>query len=140
MKKYILLFLLIAVPAFAAAPTKTYDFTTGTTIRANEVNTNFDDLFGYNQTGIDSVRAGGIDAITELATSIKSGSDQTLVTGTKGSNQEFAVWNSDGDLVSITVMTGNSTGISFSVTPTITTITSCGTLGTTATGQLTCND
>jgi len=44
--------------------------------------------------GVDS-----IDAITEIAAALKSGSDGTLVTGTAGTNTYAAVWNADGDLV-----------------------------------------
>lgn len=43
--------------------------------------------------------ADAVDAITEIAAALKSGADGTLVTGTAGSDTEFAIWNSDGDLV-----------------------------------------
>jgi len=40
-----------------------------------------------------------VDAITEIASALKSGSDTTLITGTAGSNGNLAVWNADGDIV-----------------------------------------
>ena len=40
-----------------------------------------------------------IDAITEIAAALKSGSDTTLVTGTKGTSAYISQWNADGDLV-----------------------------------------
>jgi hypothetical protein len=43
--------------------------------------------------------AGAIDAITELDSSIRTGSDTKVVTGTAGSNQYVGYWNSDGDLI-----------------------------------------
>jgi hypothetical protein len=46
-----------------------------------------------------SLAANTIDAITEIASGLKSGSDSTLVTGTAGTNTYVAVWNADGDLV-----------------------------------------
>ena len=43
--------------------------------------------------------ADAVDAITELAAGIKSGSDATVITGTAGTNGDLAQWNADGDLV-----------------------------------------
>lgn len=40
-----------------------------------------------------------IDAITEIAAALKTGSDTKLVTGTAGTSTYHAVWNADGDLV-----------------------------------------
>jgi len=40
-----------------------------------------------------------VDAITEISSTIKSGSDGTLITGTAGTNGDLAQWNVDGDLV-----------------------------------------
>lgn len=40
-----------------------------------------------------------IDAITEIKSTLKSGSDATLITGTKGTSGNLASWNADGDLV-----------------------------------------
>lgn len=45
------------------------------------------------------VGADHIDAITEIASALKSGADTTLVTGTAGADTECAQWNADGDLV-----------------------------------------
>lgn len=137
MKKY--LWLLFIPFLIAAAPTKVNNFSSQTTIRSAEVNTNFDDLYEYLSTGVDTIRADGIDAITEFKSTIRSGSDQTIVTGTKGTNEQFAIWNGDGDLVAITTMTGNATGIKMTVTPTISSLLNCSSLGTNSVGQLTCN-
>jgi len=46
-----------------------------------------------------SASADAIDAITEIAAALKSGSDTTLITGTKGTDGNVGVWNADGDLV-----------------------------------------
>jgi hypothetical protein len=54
-------------------------------------------LVGHDQDGGHATSA--IDAITEIATGIKSGSDSTLITGTKGTTDYTAKWNADGDLV-----------------------------------------
>jgi len=43
--------------------------------------------------------ADSIDAITEIATAIKSGVDGKVVTGTAGGSGNCAEWNADGDLV-----------------------------------------
>jgi len=43
--------------------------------------------------------ADSVDAITEIAAALKSGSDGTLVTGTAGTNGDLSQWNGDGDLV-----------------------------------------
>lgn len=43
--------------------------------------------------------ADSIDAITEIKSTLKSGSDSTLITGTKGTTNYTAKWNGDGDLV-----------------------------------------
>ncbi len=42
-----------------------------------------------------------MDAITEIAAALKSGADATLITGTAGSADDLAIWNSDGDLVAV---------------------------------------
>lgn len=54
-------------------------------------------LAEHNQDGGHSADA--IDAITEIASALKSGSDTTLITGTAGTNGYTAKWNTDGDLV-----------------------------------------
>lgn len=43
--------------------------------------------------------ADSVDAITEIAASLKSGADGTLITGTAGTSGNLAQWNGDGDLV-----------------------------------------
>lgn len=53
----------------------------------------------FTATNITGFSAGIIDAITEIASGLKSGSDTTLITGTAGTNTYVAVWNADGDLV-----------------------------------------
>lgn len=53
----------------------------------------------FTATNITGFAAGAIDAITELASGLKSGSDATLVTGTAGTADNLSKWNADGDLV-----------------------------------------
>ena len=43
--------------------------------------------------------ADSVDAITEIASALKSGADGTLITGTAGTSGDLSVWNADGDLV-----------------------------------------
>ena len=43
--------------------------------------------------------ADSIDAITEIASSLKSGSDGTLITGTAGTSGDLSQWDANGDLV-----------------------------------------
>ena len=135
MKKYLLLLLLPFL--IGAAPTRVNNFSASTTARSSEVNEDFNNLYGYLQTGTDTLRAGAVDTITEITAALKSGSDQTLITGTEGSNTEFAVWNSDGDLVAITTMTGNTSGVKVTV-PFLINVTSCAVLGTDSTGRIYC--
>lgn len=44
-------------------------------------------------------KANAIDAITEIKSTLKTGSDTKLVTGTTGTDGYTAKWNADGDLV-----------------------------------------
>ena len=46
-----------------------------------------------------SCAADAIDAITEIASALKSGADGTLITGTAGASGNIAAWNADGDIV-----------------------------------------
>lgn len=46
-----------------------------------------------------SLTTDSVDAITEIASALKSGADLTLITGTAGTNGDLAQWNVDGDLV-----------------------------------------
>jgi len=46
-----------------------------------------------------SCAADAVDAITEVAAALKTGSDTKFVTGTAGTTGNFAQWNGDGDLV-----------------------------------------
>lgn len=57
-----------------------------------------------------SAAADAIDAITEIASALKSGSDTTLITGTKGTSGNVGVWNADGDLVDGGAVTPGSFG------------------------------
>ena len=43
--------------------------------------------------------ADSVDAITEIATAIKSGLDAKLITGTAGTDGNVASWNADGDII-----------------------------------------
>jgi hypothetical protein len=52
--------------------------------------------------------ADSIDAITEIAAALKSGADLTLVTGTKGTVNQMAKWNTDGDAVASTIVEDGS--------------------------------
>jgi len=52
MKKYLILTLLLLPFIMGTAPTRQYDFTSGTTIRSNEVDTELDNLFGHLSKGI----------------------------------------------------------------------------------------
>lgn len=109
------LWVLLIVPfILGAAPIKSTTFVSDTTIKAGEVNTNFDDLYGYTQTGVDTLRAGAVDAITEVDSSLRSGSDQTLITGTKGTSGNCAEWNADGDLVGASAACGTGSGDAWS--------------------------
>lgn len=54
-------------------------------------------LAEHGQLGAHSADA--INAITEIAAALKSGSDATLITGTKGTSTYLPKWNADGDLV-----------------------------------------
>jgi len=46
-----------------------------------------------------AMSADSIDAITEIASALKTGADGKLVTGTAGTSGNLASWNADGDLV-----------------------------------------
>jgi len=135
MKKHLILLLIPFL--LGAAPTRVNNFSASTTARSAEVNEDFNNLYGYLQTGTDTLRAGAVDTITEITAALKSGSDQTLITGTEGSNTEFAAWNSDGDLVAVTTMTGNTSGVKVTV-PFLINVTSCAVLGTDSTGRIYC--
>jgi hypothetical protein len=50
-------------------------------------------------TNVATLNADAVDAITEIASGLKSGADATLITGTAGTNGNMASWNGDGDLV-----------------------------------------
>jgi len=134
------LWILLLIPfLMGAAPTRSNNFVSQTTARAAEVNEDLNDLFGYLQTGVDTLRAAAVDAITEIAAALRSGSDQTLVTGTKGTSKQIAVWNSDGDAVGLSTMTGDDVGVVFSSNVTATGLLNCTSISTNAGGQFICN-
>ena len=56
----LLLFLGLAFPAWAAAPSRTYTYTTGQTIDPSQVTTNEDSMFSYLQAGVDTYAVGSI--------------------------------------------------------------------------------
>ena len=109
MKKHLILFFLPFL--IAAAPTRVNNFSSGTTIRSAEVNEDFNNLYGYTQTGVDTLRTGAVDAITEISTDIKTSSSTSadVVVGTAGSNGEIANWNTDGTLTDNNVIFGTMT-------------------------------
>lgn len=91
---------------------KTFTFSSGAIISASEHNTNFDTLYTLVNGNIDNgnikTAAGivysklaltGSIVLADLAAAIKSGSDSTVITGTKGTTNYVAKWNADGDLV-----------------------------------------
>ena len=55
-----------------------------------------------------ALSADSVDAITEIASALKSGSDTTLITGTAGSDGDIGVFNEDGDVVGSSVLTESS--------------------------------
>jgi len=54
-----------------------------------------------------ALAAASVDAITEIAAALKSGDDATLITGTAGTADNLAMFNSDGDLVDSTKSTAD---------------------------------
>jgi len=57
-----------------------------------------------------NVPADTIDAITEIASALKTGSDATIVTGTSGSTGDCVEWDSNGDIVTAGAPCGTSGG------------------------------
>lgn len=57
---YILFILLFCSPAFASPPSRTYTYTTGTTISSTAVTANEDNIYNYLQGGVDSIKDGSI--------------------------------------------------------------------------------
>lgn len=110
MKKFIIFLLLLLVPTlvWATPPTRVNSFISSTTIRADQVNEDLNNLYGYLSTGIDSIAEGGLDRISEILAAIRSGVDSQLITGTEGTVGVIPMFNSDGDLVDsgIAVATG----------------------------------
>jgi len=135
------LWILLLLPfLMGAAPTKTTTFSSQTTIRSSEVNTNFDDLYNYLSVGVDTLRSNAVDAIGEINSSIRTGSDSFVVTGTKGSTTEMCIWNSDGDAIGLSQITGNTTGMGVpGIRITDAGFVSCTNLGTNSVGRIICN-
>lgn len=102
------LWILLLLPFLIAAspPTRQNTYVSSTTIRAADVTVNEDELFGYLQSGVQILATDAVDSITEIKSTLKTGSDATLVTGSEGSTNQMAIWNVDGDLV-------EATGVSF---------------------------
>jgi len=46
-----------------------------------------------------NLAADSVDALTEIASALKSGADATLITGTAGTANNVPIWNADGDIV-----------------------------------------
>lgn len=147
MKKILLiLFLLIPSLAMAAPPQRQVSYIPLTTIRSDDVTANEDEIFRYLQAGVDTIRTGGLDIITEIDEDIRSGSDQTLITGTEGTSGQMSYWNSDGDLVGTEgliwtpalVQMNIQNGIMSALTVFSTGIRNCDTVDTDANGKLIC--
>lgn len=51
-----------------------------------------------------------VDSITEIASSLKSGSDSKLITGTAGSTDDCAKWDANGDLITSGAACGSGSG------------------------------
>ena len=81
-----------------AGITWTFDASAGAdpTIAFADGNITLSDL---TVTNAPALPADSIDAITEIAAALKSGSDGDLITGTAGTNGNLAQWNADGDLI-----------------------------------------
>jgi len=59
-----LLFLFFSQPfSWAAPPSRSFTYVTGTTIRSNDVTTNEDNIFSYLQAGVDTYAAGSISNV-----------------------------------------------------------------------------
>jgi len=58
----------------------------------------------------------GAVTISKIASAAKSGSDATLITGTKGTNGQYAQWNADGDIVGVAASNGGPSGSMRTVT------------------------
>ncbi len=81
-----------------------------TTIRSNDVMANEDSIFSYLQNGVEVLAVDAVDRITEIDEDLRSGSDQSLITGTAGSTGHCAQWNVDGDLVTSGAACGGGGG------------------------------
>jgi len=57
--------------------------------------------------GVLSLETDAVDAITEIAASLRTGADPTLVTGTVGTNGNLIQWNVDGDAVDSNIAATN---------------------------------
>ena len=120
MRKFLVLFFvfnLICSVSHAAPPQRIFPYLDGTTIRSDEVEGNEDEIFGYLQVGVDTIRTDGVDAITEIKSTIKSGSDATLITGTATAGM-CGQFDSNGDLVSAGAACGTGSGSGSSTPPT----------------------
>jgi hypothetical protein len=73
----------------------TFSITNPTTADRTITVPNSDQTIGHAT----SCAADAVDAITEIAAALKTGSDTKVVTGTAGVSGNFAQWNVDGDLV-----------------------------------------
>lgn len=60
MRKYIILLVLLGLCNIGAAPTRSYTYTTGTTISSSDVTTNEDNIYNYLQAGVDTISDGSI--------------------------------------------------------------------------------
>lgn len=77
----ILLSLLISIPAYAAAPSRTYNYISHTTIDPAQNNTNENNLYSYLQAGVDTYAAGSIDNTAISASAAIAYSKLNLIGG-----------------------------------------------------------
>lgn len=70
-----LIVILLTVPLYAAAPTRTFTYTSGNTIEPDEVSTNEDSIFTYLQAGVDTLASNAIDSSGEITDGVITNAD-----------------------------------------------------------------
>jgi coenzyme F420-reducing hydrogenase delta subunit len=72
---------------------------TGTIVGTTDAQTLTNKTFTSPTINSPNLGASSINAITEIASGIKTGTDGTLITGTAGTPNDLVLWNIDGDAV-----------------------------------------